>query len=588
MRTTPFRVLLYAHVDLNVVDGSAFFVAGASSLLTSAPGVEVDVVTATPIKRAVVVQEMLANPAVKVVDPFRDEGLALRRPEFRTITRMDEATAGSMLVHYLDRGSYDVVLVRSSEVADTVAHLRPDLGSRLCVYVTGVVSGGRPLEESLLGRLRHLASSGATLLCQTPEMSEHLAELLGPAARPGSLAVMRPAVPAGPPVKDPPADGALVVAYTGKFARAWNTVEMLAGFKQAASRVPGMRLLVAGDHFKSDPTWPTFAAEAKYLLGSHPQITWVGGVTREEARDLVTSADVGLGWRAASLDDSLELSTKILENGALGRPTILNPTPMHRRLFGADYPLFASSMTDFVDLLERVARDRSLLVEAAGRMAQVAADYTYERVFDELFPTLVRAGTADHLNDGATGVRADVARLVRSGGRLEVRDGRATAWLARASDGDLLLAASTLRGASPPVERFGPFVRWRVVHPETADQAATPDVHRALHLALEALASDDGSPSDGCREGPVDPVVIHDRSGRVRLGSASASPPTTSGTGMTEEESTRLAGELRRQAAESDLLRQQYTALSTSVLGRTQLLYWRLLARLRRGVTRPG
>lgn len=580
MRTTPFRVLLYAHVDLNVVDGSAYFVAGAASLLTSAAGVEVDVVTATPLQRTVVAEEMLVNPAVVVVDPYRDEGLALRRPEFRTIRRMDEVMAASMLVHYLDRGGYDVVLVRSTQVAGELARLRPGLGPRLCVYVTGVVSRGQDVEEPLLGCLRGLAHGGATLLCQTAEMSEHLGRLLPDTVPPGGVAVMRPSVPARPGSPEPPTDGPLVAAYTGKFARAWNTVQMLSGFKQAVSRTPGMRLLVAGDHFRPEPGWPTFAAEARYLLQSHPQITWVGGVTRDEARDLVSAADVGLGWRSSSLDDSLELSTKILENGSLGRPTIINPTPMHHRLFGSDYPLFAATMADFVDLLCRLDRDRSVLQEAAVRTAEVAADHSYDRVFDDLFPTLLAAADGG-APAGGTDIRTQVTGLVASGARVRVHDGRVTGWLAHAADAERLRGAAAGHGVLEPVERWGPFVGWSTAggSAEDADVATA----RALHRTLDAVATRDGSPT---ALDSVDRVVVHDRRGRVGLGLPAPPPPPTATAEGTEaaQTSARLTAELRRQAEEAARLQQQYTALSGSVLGRVQLSFWRLRRRLRRTV----
>ena len=75
-------------------------------------------------------------------------------------------------------------------------------------------------------------------------------------------------------------------------------------------------------------------------------VTWHGGHSREEAMRLAASCDIGLSWRHPDLDASLELSTKVLEFGALGLPVILNRTPMHEALLGADYPLFAASLAD--------------------------------------------------------------------------------------------------------------------------------------------------------------------------------------------------------------------------------------------------
>ena len=72
-------------------------------------------------------------------------------------------------------------------------------------------------------------------------------------------------------------------------------------------------------------------------------VIWHGGQPRAEAMRLAAAGDIGLSWRHPELDSSLELSTKVLEFGQLGLPVILNRTPMHEALLGADYPLFAAS-----------------------------------------------------------------------------------------------------------------------------------------------------------------------------------------------------------------------------------------------------
>jgi len=69
-----------------------------------------------------------------------------------------------------------------------------------------------------------------------------------------------------------------------------------------------------------------------------------------EMEQIAAEGDIGLSWRHPELDASLELSTKVLEFGQLGLPVILNRTPMHEDLLGADYPLFAASLDDVADV----------------------------------------------------------------------------------------------------------------------------------------------------------------------------------------------------------------------------------------------
>lgn len=92
---------------------------------------------------------------------------------------------------------------------------------------------------------------------------------------------------------------------------------------------------------------------------------------------LAGQCHVGLSWRDQGMDGSVELSTKLLEYGALGVPAVCNPTTMHKRLFGADYPLFASTFDEVVAALAAVASDPALYAEAARRCHAVATGHRF-------------------------------------------------------------------------------------------------------------------------------------------------------------------------------------------------------------------
>ena len=113
-------------------------------------------------------------------------------------------------------------------------------------------------------------------------------------------------------------------------------------------------------------------------------VTWHGGHSREEAMRLAASCDIGLSWRHPDLDASLELSTKVLEFGALGLPVILNRTPMHEALLGADYPLFAASLAEVAAGAAAAAADPGLYRLAADRTGQAAEQFTLDRAAERL------------------------------------------------------------------------------------------------------------------------------------------------------------------------------------------------------------
>ena len=110
---------------------------------------------------------------------------------------------------------------------------------------------------------------------------------------------------------------------------------------------------------------------------------WHGGQPRAEAMRLAAAGDIGLSWRHPELDASLELSTKVLEFGQLGLPVILNRTPMHEALLGADYPLFAASLDDVADVAAAAA-DPAVFALAAQRTSAAAASFALERAAERL------------------------------------------------------------------------------------------------------------------------------------------------------------------------------------------------------------
>ncbi len=120
-------------------------------------------------------------------------------------------------------------------------------------------------------------------------------------------------------------------------------------------------------------------------------MVWHGGLTRRDALRLAATGHIGLSWRSPSLDGSPELSTKLLDYGALGLPVLCNPTPMHRRLLGEDYPLFAARADEALMALGRCARDRNLWQRASNAVARLAAQHRSGPIGDGLSAALAEA-----------------------------------------------------------------------------------------------------------------------------------------------------------------------------------------------------
>src|SRR5690606_31332888 len=128
---------------------------------------------------------------------------------------------------------------------------------------------------------------------------------------------------------DPPARPIRRLFYAGKFAPRWGFLETVAAFEDLRRDHPDLELHVAGDKIHNPPDDPEYRPAVEAALRETPGLVWHGGVTRAQVAELLADADLALSARHRALDDSLELSTKILEYGVAGVPVVLNRVPMH-------------------------------------------------------------------------------------------------------------------------------------------------------------------------------------------------------------------------------------------------------------------
>jgi glycosyltransferase involved in cell wall biosynthesis len=291
-----------------------------------------------------------------------------------------------------------------------------DFRGRLWTYLTDIPQSIPEMTPEAVHWLAGVAGASAYVLCQTEELRCFLEGSVPEAC--GKCVLFPPVVPPAPELTGEPAEPnrALRLVYTGKFAPRWNTYEMTQLPELLAQQGVRAELHMVGDKIHNDPDDPGYNRRMRAALGDPPPdgasastplpvpangVVWHGGHSREDAMRIAAAADIGMGWRHPSLDASLELSTKVLEFGLLGLPVILNRTPMHEALLGADYPMFARDLDDVVAIAESAAADPSIVKLAAGRTAAAAAEFTLDkaagrirRYLDDAFPRIeVAAGT---------------------------------------------------------------------------------------------------------------------------------------------------------------------------------------------------
>jgi glycosyltransferase involved in cell wall biosynthesis len=372
------RALVYGDIDTNLIDGSTIWLQSVTQALARA-GCAVTLVLKAPVRTNRMIAPLLADPRVTVRRPSEEHLLDRRGPV--------EPTATPGLLARLDaEAPHDLVVLRGREVTAAVAESGAFAG-RMWPYLTDVSQSVPGLTPEASDELEMIASAARYLLCQTEELRCFLEGSI-PAVC-GKCVLLPPILAEIPATRGATAAGSpLRLIYSGKFARRWNTLEMTELPGLLAARGVAAELHMVGDKIHNDADKYRKRMRAAFDTEG---VTWHGGQSREDALRLAASCDLGLSWRHPELDASLELSTKVLEFGAIGLPVILNRTPMHEDLLGADYPLFTASLADVVTTAAAAATDPGLYRLAAQRTGRAAREYTLDRAAERLQGYLARA-----------------------------------------------------------------------------------------------------------------------------------------------------------------------------------------------------
>jgi glycosyltransferase involved in cell wall biosynthesis len=372
------RALVYGDIDLNLIDGSAIWLQSVTQALAKA-GCAVTLVLKAPVHTTRLIAPLLAEPGVTVRRPFEEHLLDGPGP-------VPAASAPELLARLDGEQRHDLVVLRGRAVTAAAAKSGAFTG-RLWPYLTDVPQSVPGLTPEAAEELEMIASAARYVLCQTEELRCFLEGSI-PAAC-GKCVLLPPILAEIPEARGTAAAGTpLRLVYSGKFAPRWNTLEMTELPGLLADRGIAAELHMIGDKIHSAPGG--YQQRMRAALDTKG-VTWHGGHSREDALRLAASCDIGLSWRHPELDASLELSTKVLEFGAIGLPVILNRTPMHEGLLGADYPLFAASLTDVVDVAAAAASDPGLYRLAADRTGRAARQFTLDRAAERLRGYLGRA-----------------------------------------------------------------------------------------------------------------------------------------------------------------------------------------------------
>lgn len=371
------KILLYADVDLNIMDGSAIWLTSICNVLNRDENIFVDVILKARIKTDVILSEIAKLPQVNIIDTF----IKFTDIQFKNNNRIDVEEAVEIIQHLEKLNQYDCIIIRGFELSKEM--LRTNLMHKTIPYITNFTHSQELISAEEREDLQKIYATVTHMFTQTEAMKQLLMDILNVDG--DKFQLLLPMIPDYIEIPAFKIKSRSLV-YTGKFDDKWYTEETVNAFFKLRDNDKTIKLNIAGDKFQKS----LFEKKDKLtrIFKEDEGIEWIGAVSRTDSNKLIEESDIGIAWRSEEIDNdsSVELSTKLLEYGRLGKPAIVRRTKLHEELLGKDYFLFIDSEISFVDKTLKVLNDSSLYRKLAKHIYESCKKYTYKESYINLKP----------------------------------------------------------------------------------------------------------------------------------------------------------------------------------------------------------
>jgi glycosyltransferase involved in cell wall biosynthesis len=371
------RVLVCANPDLNYIDGSSIWSQTIALAVAATGKAQVDFLARSTPEREELFGPLHQDSQLQVIDGTR--------PDYwkgKSFQRLTPPMMADLALQLDNDRPYDAIIVRGLEIAEKLLD-HPGVLARCWVYLTDIPQTLEDYSVRQHRRMHRIADGSQRILCQT-EGFRSLWHTLAPKVEHERFHLYEPVIPDLPQSLPPIHERPCRAVYAGKFKTDWMTLEMAENWPQVRAQVPGGELVMIGDKIHEDPHETGFEQRMRHALESTAGLSWMGAQPRNEVQRQLQQARVGLSWRAESMNDTVEYSTKILEYGGAGCAAIVNRNPLHEQLLGSDYPLFANSPGEFTQQLTRALSEPETAQKAANRLTELAGRHTFSSRVDEL------------------------------------------------------------------------------------------------------------------------------------------------------------------------------------------------------------
>lgn len=374
---SELRILLYGDIDLNFMDGSAVWLTSIAPVLSLNENIQVDLLLKAKEQNDHLTCALKNKPNLQLIQPFEK----FSNMGFKQQTRLLVSEAVQIMAKLHQENPYHLVIVRGFDLVREMMNYE-EFRHITVPYLTDFKHDDRSTKAER-NDLKRVYDHFDYMFLQTKETKEAFKKLIRVDGK--KIQLLYPMIPESNKIPSFRNKHNRLI-YSGKFHEDWYTEEIISATKKLNQDDSRIHTQIVGDKFQERLREKKNQERIKKAFHEENSIDWVGAVSREKCQELIEEADLGISWRSASLDndDSVELSSKLLEYGRLGKPALVRRTKMHEDILGADYPLFVDKEADFIEKVEKVLQDEKLYIEAAETMFEASKYFTFTAAADRL------------------------------------------------------------------------------------------------------------------------------------------------------------------------------------------------------------
>lgn len=367
------KILLYGDLSLNIVDGSSVWLISLAKLLAQDTDNVIDILLKEKIKNNVLIKSIQGYSNITLLNP--DEYI----PKYKNV----ELSHVSRLVEVIDEyRDYSCIIVRGFNAVKNLITNRK-LANKLIPYLTDFCHEKNNISKKEVNELKTIYEIVNQFFVQTEQMKEYLKEIIEVDG--SKFKILSPII-----FKENISKKIIPksIVYAGKIALDWNILELIEIMERLYKKDKDIKLYFIGDKFNKDLM--DKKEEILQKLNNMPNVIFYGSLPKKETTQIINSSELGYSFRSSKVDNnnSLEVSSKVLEYCFCNVPVLLKRTKSHESILGKDYPLYVENVDECVNKILDFFNNKEKYKTLNNKISENVKKYLPEEVYKNVLTAI--------------------------------------------------------------------------------------------------------------------------------------------------------------------------------------------------------